>query len=145
MDNEIEVLNEYMVNLKVLNNNLYNMHFNIIGESFFGLHKKLEEYYNKVAIMYDDVAETIKIKGGFPITSLVKMEEISSIKSMISQNYNGKQVLEVLENDFNFLMDYTKDLINYFNKSNDFYTINILNNNLMFFEKEYWMIKNSLI
>ena len=50
---QTELLNEYLSNLKVLNNNLYNLHFNVIGEHFFTLHKKLEEYYHKVADMYD--------------------------------------------------------------------------------------------
>ena len=144
MNKNIDILNEYMSNLKVLNNNLYNMHFNIIGMSFMGLHKKLQEYYEKVAIMYDNIAETIKILGGYPITSLKKIEDTSSIKSMISQDYNGIQVLEVLDNDFSFLTEYTEDLINYFNKENNSYILNILNDNLMFFTKELWMIKSSL-
>ena len=141
----IDILNEYMANLKVLNNNLYNMHFNIVGASFFGLHKKLQEYYEKVAIMYDDIAERIKMLDGYPITSLKKIEEISTIKSMRSQDYTGNQVLEVLENDFGFIIDYTKDLLKITEKENDSYTSSVLSNNLMFFEKEYWMVKASLI
>lgn len=144
MDKNIDILNEYMSNLKVFNNNLYNMHFNVVGSSFGSIHKKLEEYYEKVALMYDNIAERIKMLNGYPITSLKKIEEISSIKSMKSQDYNGSQVMEVLENDFNFLTEYTTDLINYFNKENDYYTTNILNDNLMFFTKELWMIKSSL-
>ena len=102
-NSSINILNEYMTNLKVMNNNLYNMHFNIIGESFFGLHRKLQEYYEKVALMYDAVAERIKMLGGMPITSLKEIEETSTIKSMKSMNFSGKQVLEVLDNDFSFL------------------------------------------
>lgn len=144
MDEMIKALNEYMSNLKVENNNLYNMHFNIVGSSFFGLHKKLEEYYEKVSIMYDNVSERIKMLDGYPITSLKDIENTSQIKSMISQNYTGNQVLDVLQNDFNFLALYTKDLIEYANKIDDYYTSNMLNENLNFFEKELWMIKSSL-
>jgi starvation-inducible DNA-binding protein len=109
-----------------------------------GLHKKLEEYYNIVANMYDSIAERIKMKNGYPITSLKKIEDTSSIKSMISQNYTGNQVLEILDNDFSFLVEYTKDLINYFSNINDYYTVNILNDNLNLFTKQLWMIKSSL-
>lgn len=144
MDKNIDILNEYMSNLKVLNNNLYNMHFNVVGSSFGSIHKKLQEYYEKVAIMYDNVAERIKMLNGYPITSLKKIEDTSSIKSMKSQDYSGLQVMEVLDNDFRFLMEYTNDLIEYFNKEDDYYTTNILNENLMFFTKELWMIKSSL-
>lgn len=140
-----DILNEYMANLKVLNNNLYNMHFNIVGESFFGLHRKLQEYYEKIALMYDAVAERIKMLGGIITTSLKEIEEISTMKSMKSMNFSGKQVLEVLENDFTFLRDYTKDLIEYYGKEKDFYTVSMLEDNLNFIEKELWMIKTSLI
>ena len=144
MDKNIDILNEYMSNLKVFNNNLYNMHFNITGSSFGSIHKKLQEYYEKIAIMYDNIAERIKMLNGYPITSLKKIEYTSSIKSMKSQSYNGLQIMEVLDNDFSFLTEYTNDLIAYFNKENDYYTTNILNDNLMFFTKELWMIKSSL-
>lgn len=140
-----DILNEYMANLKVLNNNLYNMHFNIVGESFFGIHRKLQEYYEKIAFMYDAVAERIKMLGGIMTTSLKEIEEISTMKSMKSMNFSGKQVLEVLENDFTFLRDYTKDLIEYYGKEKDFYTVSMLEDNLNFIEKELWMIKTSLI
>ena len=144
-NSNIDILNEYMANLKVLNNNLYNMHFNIVGESFFGMHRKLQEYYEKIALMYDATAERIKMLGGMPITSLKEIEDISTMKSMKSMNFTGKQILEVLDNDFTFLRDYTKDLIEYFDKEKDYYTVSMLEDNLLFIEKELWMIKTSLI
>lgn len=144
-NSNIEIMNEYMVNLKVLNNNLYNMHFNIVGESFFGLHRKLQEYYERVALMYDAAAERIKMLGGMPITSLKEMEELSTMKSMKSMNFSGRQVLEVLDNDFTFMRDYTKDLIEHYDKEKDFYTVSMLEDNLHFLEKELWMIKTSLM
>lgn len=143
-ENEIQILNEYMANLKVLNNNLYNMHFNIVGASFFGLHRKLQEYYEKIALFYDSTAERIKMIGGYPITSLKKIEDVSTIKSMRSMDYTGNQVLEVLENDFHFLIDYTKDLIEIFENKKDFYTVSMLNDFLLFLEKELWMIESCL-
>ena len=142
--NSTEILNDYMCNLKVMNNNLYNMHFNIIGASFFGMHQKLQDYYEKLAFMYDAAAERIKMLGGYPITSLKQISEVSTIKSMKSQDYDGKQVLEVLDNDFNFLTSYTRDLIDIFNNKGDIYTINMLSDNLNFFEKQLWMIQSSL-
>ena len=86
-NNKVDILNEYMSNLKVFNNNLYNLHFNIVGSSFFGMHQKLQDYYEKLALMYDTAAERIKMLGGYPITSLKQISEVSTIKSMKSQNY----------------------------------------------------------
>ncbi|MFV0249969.1 MAG: Dps family protein [Bacilli bacterium] len=143
-NNFIQILNEYMSNLYVEVNNLYNMHFNVVGNKFLTLHTKLQEYYENISLMFDNIAERIKMLGGYPITSLIKIEETSTIKSMISRDFNDKQVLEVLENDFQFLFDYTKDINIHFIKINDFYTSSILTNNLIFFEKKLWMIRNSL-
>ncbi len=144
MEDSINILNEYMANIKVEDNNLYNLHFNIVGMSFMGLHKKLQEYYENFNKFYDSLSERIKMLDGFPITSLVKFEETSTIKSMKSMNFNANQVLNILDNDFSFLVEYTKDLIKVFNDKNDYYTSNILNNILMYLEKELWMIKSSL-
>ena len=82
--------------------------------------------------------------NGYPLTSLLKIEETSTIKSMKSMDFNGNQVLNILDNDFSFLMEYTKDLIKVFNEKNDYYTSNILNKILMYIEKELWMIRSSL-
>ena len=135
MEDSINILNEYMSNIKVEDNNLYNLHFNVVGMSFMGLHKKIQEYYENFNIFYDSLAERIKMLDGYPITSLVKFEEISTIKSMKSMNFNANQVLNILDNDFSFLVEYTKDLIKVFNDKNDYYTSNILNNILMYLEK----------
>ena len=144
MEGNINILNEYMSNMKVESNNLYNLHFNVVGMSFMGLHKKLQEYYENFNIFYDDIAERIKMLNGYPLTSLLKIEETSTIKSMKSMDFNGNQVLNILDNDFSFLMEYTKDLIKVFNEKNDYYTSNILNKILMYIEKELWMIRSSL-
>lgn len=144
MEDSINILNEYMSNIKVENNNLYNLHFNVIGMSFMGLHKKIQEYYEHFNIFYDNIAERIKMLDGYPITSLNKIEEISTIKSMKSMNFSANQVLNILDNDYSFLIEYTKDLIKLFDEKKDYYTSNILNDILMYLEKELWMIKSSL-
>lgn len=144
MEDSVNILNEYMSNIRVENNNLYNLHFNVSGMSFMGLHRKIQEYYENFNTFYDSLAERIKMLDGYPITSLVKFEEISTIKSMKSMDFNANQVLNILDNDFSFLVEYTKDLIKVFNDKLDYYTSNILSNILMYLEKELWMIKSSL-
>lgn len=144
MNDNVNILNEYMSNIKVETNNLYNLHFNVIGMSFMGLHKKLQEYYENFNLFYDNIAERIKMLNGFPITSLPKIEEISTIKSMKSMDFSANQVFNILDNDFTFLTEYTKDLIKVFQEKKDYYTDHILTNILIYLEKELWMIKSSL-
>lgn len=139
MNKNTDILNEYMANLKVEVNNLYNLHFNVVGSMFREIHLLLEKYYKQFGQMYDQVAERIKMLKGYPLTNLVKIEEISQIKSMQSRDYTEEQVLDVLNNDFAYLRDYTKDLIGYFSNEGDVYTSHMLLEFLMFLEKELWM------
>lgn len=142
-NNQAIILNEYLANLKVLNNNLYNFHFNVIGESFFTLHLKLEEYYKQIANMYDEVAERLKMLNEYPITSLIEYEEKSTIKSMKSKDYNNKEIFNILINDFNFMLMFSKELEQYATEGYDYVTANIMNNYIDFFEKELWMLNAS--
>lgn len=139
-----DILNEYLANLKVLNNNLYNLHFNVVGGGFFGIHAKLQEYYEKVALMYDEVAERIKMLGKYPITSLYEFENTSTIKSMKGQDYTIKQTLEIVTNDFNFMLDFSKAIYTYANEMDDVYTADLMTDYIKFFEKQLWMLRSSL-
>lgn len=142
MNKNIDILNEYMANIKVEINNLYNMHFNIVGPNFLEIHSLLEKEYKKFTDFYDQIAERIKMLQGYPLTNLLKIEEISQIKSMQSRDYNEFQVLDVLNNDFTYLRDYTKDLIGYFSKENDPYTSHMLLEFLLVIEKELWICES---
>ena len=139
-----EILNEYLANLKVLNNNLYNLHFNVVGSDFFQVHLKMQEYYEKTAIMYDDIAERIKMLGSYPITSLNTYEQRSTIKSMLSQDYSIKQVFEVVVNDFSYMLEFSNALYVYANEINDANTADLMLDNIKFFEKQLWMLNASL-
>lgn len=139
----VDILNEYLSNLKVLNNNLYNLHFNVIGTDFFVIHEKLEEYYKKVAEMYDEVAERIKMYDEYPITSLVKYEEVSTIKSMRSQDYNIRQIYNILINDFSFMVGFSKEVGDLAALLKDEVTLGMMIDYTKFFEKQLWMLRVS--
>ena len=145
MEKHITLLNDYMSNFIVEANNLTNMGLNLKGESFFGLHRKLYEYKDMMDSISKRIGMRIKMIEGYPITSLKEIENISAIKSMQSRDYSGRQILEVLENDFKYLIDYTEDIVNYFINENDIYTKMILEENLKDLKPAYWMIKSSLI
>lgn len=141
----IAILNEYLANLKVLNNNLYNFHFNVIGKGFFQIHKKLEDYYKLIANMYDEVAERIKMLGDYPITSLIQYEETSTLKSRKSIDYPTKQVFEILINDFSFMLGFSNELKEYATTIKDTITEDLMTKYIVFFEKEIWMLEASNI
>jgi len=140
--NQSDMLNQYLANLIILDSNIRNLHYNVVGKSFSGLHKKMQEYYEKTIIMIDEISERIKMLNAFPITNLERILQISKIKSLPSKDYNGDLVLQIIANDFAYMLEMTKQLGNFVTQLNDLYTIDLMTNYTKFFEKELWMIKS---
>ena len=138
MNKNIEILNEYIANLKVEMNNLMNLAFNVEGSFSFDTQKQVEDYHTTLLQFVKKLEERIKMLGGFPVTNLLKIEELSQIKSMQSREYSKQQVLDVLVNDFSYLKEYTKDLIKYFSDEFDPYTSHLLLDILIFLEQELY-------
>ena len=78
------------------------------------------------------------------LLTLIEFEEKSTIASMRSQDYNHTKVYGILINDFNFMYEFTKELLRiclesiqrllYLKKFNvSIYRV---------FEKELWMLKS---
>lgn len=135
MNKNIEILNEYTANIKVEMNNLFNLEYNVEGDWAWEMKKQIEDYHTNLLSFLKKMEERVKMLGGYPITNLLKIEEISQIKSMQSRDYSKKQVLEVLVNDFSYLKEYTKDLIKYFSDEFDPYTSHLLLEVLLFLEQ----------
>lgn len=144
MEQASHTLNEYYANLIVLDHNLRNLYLNVVGNSFFGLHKKIKEYDAVVLTFVEEVGLRIRMLRGYPLTSLPKIEEVSTFKSMCSMDFTGGQVFEVLQNDFHFICEYAKDLVEHFGSEKDLFTYEMLTKQVCYFEKELWMIETNL-
>lgn len=144
MQNQIDILNTYLANVKVLNNNLYNLHFNVVGREFFTIHRRLQDYYEYFADVYDAVAERIKMLGGYPITSLVEYENVSTLKSMPSRDYSTEETLQILANDFSYMIGLSSQVMSELDVVGDGVSSGIVSDVLKYLEKELWMIKSSM-
>ena len=85
------MLNQYLTNIYMLRNNIYNLHFNIKGEGSSGFHEKLNYDIEEVNKFYDSLAELIKKIGGYPIMNLEEIKMISTIKEISSKDYTKKE------------------------------------------------------
>ncbi|MFA5408058.1 MAG: DNA starvation/stationary phase protection protein [Bacilli bacterium] len=137
-------LNQYLSNLAVLTNKLYNYHWNIAGSTFFPLHSKFQEYYEKSSQEFDAIAERIKQLGGFPITSLSKYATMSNIKEVESKNYNASEALTGIVNDFKLMHKLGFDIANYASSIGDNVTSGIIGEYLTYLEKQIWMLEANL-
>lgn len=142
--NLANMLHVYQSNLLAATINLFNFHWNLVGESFFPLHEKLNEYYKKSIEMFDQVAERIKQLGSFPVTTLKDFADLSAIQNLGSKDYTSKEVYTNVINNFSYLLDITKQVMDYSNQLNDQVTMNMMIGYATFFEKQLWMLKANL-
>ncbi len=140
----ITLFNRYLSNVAVLINKLYNLHWNIEGPFFYGLHDKFEEYYDELHEIFDEVAERIKQFNGYPIANLKQYNETSQIKSIESKPYNEREAVMNLVNDFEYMIMISNQIINNAGEVNDEATIVLFGEYTYFFQKELWMLKANL-
>jgi starvation-inducible DNA-binding protein len=102
-----DFLNKQISNWSVLYIKLHNYHWYVKGTEFFTLHAKFEEYYNRVAIYIDELAERLLAIGGSPVASMKEYLEMSSIKESTNDESASKMV-ETLVNDFSIIIEELK-------------------------------------
>lgn len=140
----INYLNQYLSNVAVLTNKMYNYHWNLVGPNFFPLHSKFQEYYEKGNDEFDLIAERIRQLGGFPITSLSKYSSVSGIKEAESKMHTGPEAIASIISDFKYIHKMGSDIAGYVASIGDGVTGGILGDFLTYLEKQLWMLEANL-
>ena len=138
--NFIDMLNQYLANIVVLKNNLYTLHFNIIGEGSSDYHNTIGEYIVVLNNIYDMIAESIKKRGGFVLIDNNKINEISTIKSLTNKNYLTDEAKNTILHDFNTVNNMNNQLGDYSVKNREFDVFNIVLEFNKFLSKNIWFL-----
>jgi starvation-inducible DNA-binding protein len=140
----LNYLNQFLSNIAVLTNKMYNYHWNITGPHFFTIHSKFKEYYEKGNEMFDEVAERIRQLDGFPITSLAIYESTAGIRASESKKYSGSEAVTNTISDFKYIHRVGSDIASYAESIGDGATKSIIGEYLTYLEKQLWMLEANL-
>ena len=77
-----EKMNLYLANQEVAYIKLHNLHWYVKGRSFFTLHAKLEELYDRTAEIIDAVAERLLAVGQAPVANMKEALALATIKEL---------------------------------------------------------------
>ena len=135
------MLNQYLTNIYILKNNIYNLHFNIKGEDSSDLHEKLNYDIQEVNKFYDSLAELIKKIGGYPIMNLEEIKMISTIKEISSKDYTKKEAENLLLNDLTVINSMNKQVGEYALKNYDLMSINLVLDFDKYLQKRIWLLE----
>ncbi len=140
----VNYLNQYLADEAVLSNKISNYHWNLVGNDFFSVHAKFQEYYEKANEMVDLIAERIKQLGGYPLTSLKTYSEIATIKSAESKNYTSKEAITSLIADFSYMLNAGIEISRFAETAGDIGTSSLISDYLNYLEKQLWMLGATL-
>ena len=119
------------------------VHWNVVGPTFYSLHKLTEEHYGNLYAAIDEIAERIRALGEKAPASYRKYGELSDI-----QDYDLEQSAEahvkMLVADHRTAVTSMRDAIEWCEDKKDFVTADMLIERMSWHEEAIWML-NSII
>lgn len=135
-----EKMNKYLCDQQVMFVKLHNIHWYIQGKSFFTLHEKTEELYNKTAIIIDEVAERMLSLGYKPIANLKETLSNTSVNELGSEPIDIDKAVSELLTDVKYWINDTKEVVALAEGKKDTVTADMFNGYLEEYEKLAWML-----
>ncbi len=134
-------LNTFLASQQIFYVKLHNLHWYVVGSSFFTLHAKFEELYDQTATIVDDVAERILALKGNPIGSIRKALEASSISELDDSKISGQEAVKILLEDVKSINEESKEIRSLAAEAGDGVTEDQFNNYVGAYEKLIWMLE----
>ena len=140
MSKTVEKLNLYLANLNVLYRKVQNYHWNVVGDKFFSIHEKLEEYYDAINEQIDDVAERILSIGGRPLGTLKDYLAVTTIKEAENKEISIPEAVADVEKEFETMLKLVKEVKEVADEENDYGTSALVDEYISTYEKDLWML-----
>ena len=140
MDAISQVLREVLADSFTLYLKTLGVHWNVVGPSFFGLHKLTEEQYLDMGAAVDAIAERIRTLGHLAPASFGDYEKLSCIQSK-DTIATTQAMIEALVKDNEAVARRLRDAISQADEGDDVVTADMLTARLGQHEKNVWMLK----
>lgn len=141
---DIKKLNVYLSNLAVLNANLHNIHWNVLGKEFVSIHEFTESLYDDFFEKYDAVAELLKMKGEKPLVRLSEYLANSSIKELDKDVFSCMESLEIVKGYLEEMKALAVEIRNLADEEGDFETVAEFEGHVAGYSKNIWFINSML-
>ena len=92
----ISGLNHLLSNEFALFTKTLNYHWNVTGPRFHSIHTFLEDHYNSLLEIMDDVAERVRVIGGRPLGSMAEMQSAMDVKESKETGMDTSEMLRDL-------------------------------------------------
>jgi starvation-inducible DNA-binding protein len=139
-----EKINKYLADTAVMYIKLHNLHWNIYGMQFKGVHEYLESLYDGITENMDAIAELIRMYGEYPAASMADYLKLSSVKELASEAIDIKKALVIVLEDIKALDESAKDIRTTADEEDVFDVVAMMENHCADFQKIIWFISSTL-
>src|SRR5690554_5091572 len=144
--NVVEELNKVLADEFVVYIKTLKFHWNIEGRDFHALHVFLEEHYNELQGIIDEVAERIRKVGHFANGSMKQFLQDASLKEHQETATISESMLSELVNDHESIIRNMRTLIDDFEeKYEDAGSADFITGIMKKHEKMAWMLRASTV
>lgn len=140
MKKNIKNLNHLLADLAVFNIKLYNLHWNVVGMHFKGIHEFTEWLYDDVQEDFDALAEHIRMAGKLPLGSLKSYLAHTQLEELEDQEYCGHAVVQILLADVKTLKEAASKARAHADEQGYFETVSLLEDMIASYSKTLWML-----
>ena len=123
---DFKSLNVYLSDIAVMTTKLHNLHWNV-------------EFFD----WYDEVAEAIKMRGGFPFASLKEYVANATVKELESKKVTVDEVNEIVMNDLVAIKEEAIKIREEADNDGDFIIVDMLEDHVAELEKNIWFLRAS--
>ena len=135
-------MNVYLANLTIFYKKVHNLHWNVKGHNFFGLHQKYDDLYNEFQDKIDEVAERLLSLGQTPVSNYKEVLALGTIKERESKPVAGLESVEIFLKDLEALIKETYELIELCAEKDDPGSEDLFTGYLKDYEKHRWMFES---
>lgn len=119
MNNLYDAIQKFLADQIVVGMKIHNIHWFMVGEGFFPMHKQMDKFYDEAEERIDVVAERLLTIGAKPLGSLKANLERSTITELGDHNITAVEGVGHLVVDFNTLLQEALRIVELAEKEND--------------------------
>ncbi|MFI3258082.1 MAG: DNA starvation/stationary phase protection protein [Spirochaetales bacterium] len=139
-----ESLNKYLANAGVMYIKLHNLHWNVVGLNFKAVHEYLETLYDGFADVLDEIAEAIKMQGGYPLASMKDYLGATGISEIESKEYTVKDTLTTVYADIKLMTQQAEAIRKEAGDDDNYPITTMLESHLENFNKTLWFLDSMM-
>lgn len=138
-------MNELLSSLEVFYHKLQSYHWYVKGHTFFTVHAQLESYYDEVSEEIDEVAETLLMIGGAPVSTLKEFLELSKVSEAEGVYIKADDLLPKVRDDYALLEKLAEGVKSTAEEEGNVLVSAKMDDLIESFSKAIWMISQSLM